>query len=162
MGRDANASEPENDVPKQVWEILHEFLLGIKDPTLDLREPHLKLSFASTYVLIIFVYAVLVLGGFLGNVAVLAHITYNKLHRNETYAFLLNNCVSDIIKCVVVIPISLFVLLIQNWVLGEMLCSILPMIQVCYFILIHEFYTFILKLASNIMSKLFDFLKLLF
>lgn len=133
MGQDMNSTEPEIDVPKHVWEIIHEFLLGIKDPTLDFREPHIKLSLINVYPLIIFIYSILVLVGLVSNLAVLAHIVYHKLHKDETYAFLLNNCVSDIVKCVIVIPISLYVLLVNNWVLGELLCSFLPMLQVSFY-----------------------------
>lgn len=130
MGGEINSTKQDNDVPKDVWEIIHEFLLGINDPKLDLREPHIKVSLATVYPLVIFVYSILALAGLVSNLAALAHILYHKLYKDETYTFLLNNCVSDIVKGAVVIPLSLYVLLVQNWVLGELLCSVLPMLQV--------------------------------
>nr|XP_023018238.1 orexin receptor type 1 [Leptinotarsa decemlineata] len=129
MKKEINSTIPENDIPPEVWAILHEFLLGIKDPELDLREPHLKTVFSRIYPFIIFIYALLVVAGLFGNLTVFVYIIRHKLYSEETYTFLLNNVISDIIKCVVVLPISLYVLIIQNWVLGELLCSFLPMIQ---------------------------------
>lgn len=125
-----NESLPEHDVPPQVWEMLHEFLLGIKNPELDLREPHLKPSLRKIYPFIIFMYSVLLAVGVLSNLAVFIHIVRHKLYKDGTYSFILNNVISDVIKCVIILPISLYVLLIQNWMLGELLCSFLPMLQV--------------------------------
>lgn len=128
----SNNTEPKNDVPKFVWDFIHKFLVDRNDQSLDFRDPHLKTAFIEVCPLIIFVYGLLVVFGFVSNLVTLAYIVYYKLYKDETYAFLLNNCVSDIIKCVVVIPISLFVLLVHNWVLGELLCPVVPMIQVSF------------------------------
>ncbi|VEN37370.1 unnamed protein product [Callosobruchus maculatus] len=122
-------STEENDIPPHVWAILHELLLGVGDQTLDLREAHLKTSFAKIYPFVIFVYGLIVAIALLTNLYVFIHIVRLKLYNNCTYGFLLNNVISDIVKCIVVIPVSLYVLLVQNWVLGELLCSFLPMIQ---------------------------------
>nr|CAI5837046.1 unnamed protein product [Callosobruchus analis] len=119
-----------NDIPPHVWAIIHKLLLGVSDPRLDLRKAHLKVSFAKIYPYVILMYGLLVITALLTNLYVFIHIVRLKLNNNCTYGFLLNNVISDIVKCVVVIPVSLYVLLVENWVLGELLCSFLPMVQV--------------------------------
>ncbi|XP_018328527.1 alpha-1A adrenergic receptor [Agrilus planipennis] len=119
----------EDEMPPHVYEILHEFLLGVNDKDLDLRQPHMRPSMANIYVFFLFIYAILIVVGVLINLAVLLHIFRYKLYQEPTYAFMVNGSISDILKCIVVLPISLYVLLIQNWVLGELLCSFLPMVQ---------------------------------
>lgn len=42
---------------------------------------------------------------------------------------LLNLCISDIIKCVAVLPTSQLLLLLRHWFLGEAMCYLLPMCQ---------------------------------
>lgn len=132
MDENTNHNETENDVPKEVWDIIHKFLLDRDDPTLDLRKPHLKIVFVEIFPLILFVYGLLIFFGSVGNLGAIGYIIHHKLYKDETYAFILNNCVSDMIKSVVVIPISLFVLVVHNWVLGELLCPVVPMIQVSF------------------------------
>lgn len=129
----ANFTKPTNEVPEDVWDFIHKFLLDRHDQTLDLRVPHLKNAFIDTYSIVIAVYAVLVIFGMGSNLAVVAYIICTKLYKDETFAFLLNNCCCDLIKCVVDIPVTLFVLMVHNWVLGELLCPVLPMIQVSFF-----------------------------
>lgn len=118
------------DFPPQVWAIIHEFLLGTNDKELDLKKAHLRPSVANIYPFFVFIYAVLILTGVVSNLAVAVHIIRHKLYDDATYCLIINGLISDIIKCVFVLPISLYVLLIQNWILGELLCSFLPMLQV--------------------------------
>lgn len=126
----SNSSKDENDVPPQLWAIIHEFLLGVNDQGLDFHKAHLRPSVANIYPFFVFIYAVLILMGVLLNLAVAIHIFKHKLHDDATYCFIINCVISDVIKCVCVLPISLYVLLIQNWIFGELLCSFLPMLQV--------------------------------
>lgn len=132
MDGNTNHNETESDVPKEVWDIVHKFLLDQDDPTLNLREPHLKVVFVKILPLIIFVYGILIFCGTVGNLGAIGYIIYHKLYKDQMHAFILNNCVNDLIKCVVVIPISLFILVVHNWVLGELLCPVVPMIQVSF------------------------------
>lgn len=117
-----------------VWSIIHEFILGYNNKNLNPREPHLRPAIARFYCFIVFAYSALVVTGTSANLAVLFHILRHKLHSDATYGLILNNVISDIVKCVIVVPISLYVLLVQNWTLGELLCSFLPMLQVQYMI----------------------------
>ncbi|XP_071447991.1 uncharacterized protein [Hetaerina americana] len=49
--------------------------------------------------------------------------------RDPTLCFLANVAVADAVKCLMVLPVSLAVLLVQNWVFGSFLCFFLPMMQ---------------------------------
>lgn len=121
-------------IPPHVFNIIHEFLLGVDNKHLDLQQPHLRPSVAKIYPLFITIYAILIGVGVLSNLAAFIHIVRHKLYNDATYSFIINLLVSDVIKCVCVLPISLYVLLVQNWILGEVLCSTLPMLQVRKFI----------------------------
>lgn len=132
MEGDNYTQNVQNDVPPEVWDIIHEFLLGQANPKLDLRKPHLRPSVTSSYPFILFMYSLLIVTGVALNLSVFIHIIKNKLYNDVTCSFVLNNVISDIVKCVVVLPITLYVLLINNWILGELLCSFLPMLQVSF------------------------------
>jgi hypothetical protein len=133
---DNYTQDVENEVPPHVWGIIHEFLLGQADPGLDLRQPHLRPSVASSYPFILFMYSLLMVTGVALNLSVFVHIIRNKLYNDVTCSFVLNNVISDIVKCVVVLPMTLYVLLVNNWILGELLCSFLPMLQVSFFVIV--------------------------
>lgn len=125
-----NSTGPEVDFPPHVWAIIHEFLIGVQNPEADLRKPHVRQSVANIFPFIIFMYALLIGTGVISNIAIFIHIIRHKLYRDATYCFFINNVISDLMKCIIVLPISLYVLLIHNWILGELLCSFLPMLQV--------------------------------
>lgn len=138
METDNGNSTKQEEAPVNIWAIIHEFILGVNNKNLDPREPHLRESVAKIYPFIVIMYSLLVLVGLCSNFAVLIHILRHKLHGDPTYGFILNNVASDIVKCVFVLPISLYVLLVQNWMLGEMLCSFLPMLQVSFHKINHK------------------------
>ncbi|XP_030754651.1 neuropeptide Y receptor type 5-like [Sitophilus oryzae] len=107
----STSTSQEVNVPPHILAIVHQLLLEIGgDKNLDLREPHPKKSLEGIASYIIFAYGY-------------------RLYKDPTYSFIINNAVSDFIKCVVVLPITLYVLLVQNWMLGELLCTFLPMLQ---------------------------------
>ncbi|XP_060524401.1 orexin/Hypocretin receptor type 1 [Cylas formicarius] len=118
-----------SDVPPYIWEIAHQLLLGVDDKKLDLREPQPKKSLESAAAYIIFVYGLLAVYGVFSNLMLFVHILRYRLYKDPTFSFIINNVVSDVMKCVVVLPMTLYVLLVQNWMLGELLCTFLPMIQ---------------------------------
>lgn len=126
----SNSSLEEQHIPPQVYNIIHEFFLGVDDKQLDLQEAHLRPSVAKIYPVFIAIYAILIGVGVLSNLAAFIHIVRHKLYNDSTCCFIINLLVSDVVKCVCVLPISLYVLLVQNWILGEVLCSTLPMLQV--------------------------------
>ena len=48
----------------------------------------------------------------------------------NTLISVLNLCAAFLLQLCVVVPLSVFVLVVQNWVLGSFVCYMLPMIQV--------------------------------
>lgn len=126
----STTKNPFSDVPPNIVEVIHHFLIGLQEEHIDFREAKVRPSVANIYRFIVCMYALLVVTGVLCNLAVLFHILRHRFYKDPTYAFIINNVISDIVKCVCVVPISLYVLLVQNWMLGELLCSFLPMLQV--------------------------------
>ena len=96
----------------------------------DFSKPLLRPVFSNSYPLLIFVYSLLIIFGLIMNFGMVFHIIRFKLHRDPTHAFLINMVISDAIKCIFVLPISLAVMLIDNWIFGKFLCFFLPMLQV--------------------------------
>ena len=50
--------------------------------------------------------------------------------QENTLTCVLNLCAAFLLQLCVVVPLSVFVLVVQNWVLGSFVCYMLPMIQV--------------------------------
>lgn len=117
-------------IPSQYLEMIAHYLMGIKNESLDLSKPHLKPTVLKIYPLFIFIYAALIIAGCAMNVAMIFHIGKNKLYKDPTYAFIVNIAISDLVKSIFVLPITLVVILVQNWVFGKFLCYFLPMLQV--------------------------------
>lgn len=109
--------------------IIH-FLAGIRNDTVDFSRPHLRPSVATIYPLFVFLYALLVTSGVVANMAMIGSIMKDKLYRDQTYCYLINLALANIVECIFVLPISLTILLVQNWIFGSFLCYFLPMLQV--------------------------------
>nr|XP_040581509.1 putative neuropeptide Y receptor type 6 [Lepeophtheirus salmonis] len=78
----------------------------------------------------IFFYALLVLVGLFGNGTVFYIIWKKGSHKKfNTLACVLNMTVAFLIQLTFVIPLTLFVIVVDNWVMGSTLCYLLPMIQ---------------------------------
>lgn len=119
-----------DDVPEHILHIIETFVLGVAHHEIDVQKPHIRKSVINIYPFIVTMYAALIITGVLSNLAVFYHVIRHKLYKDATYSFIVNNVISDIMKCMCVLPVTLYVLLVQNWMLGELLCSFLPMIQV--------------------------------
>lgn len=103
---------------------------GDNETVEDLSVPHIRPTVNNIYPLFIFMYGLIVVVGTLMNSGMMYHIIRHKLHRDPTYAFLINIAISDLVKCIFVLPITLAVLLIENWIFGQFLCYFLPILQV--------------------------------
>lgn len=113
-------------------EVMIHVLTGYPNDTTDFSKPHLRQSVVNIYPVFVFLYAVIVIAGVLSNFAMIYSIIKEKLYRDQTYCYLINMALGNLVKCIFVLPISLMVLLIQNWIFGSFLCYFLPMLQVCY------------------------------
>ena len=95
----------------------------------DFTQPHIKRSLRYVYPLFIFLHALTCTFGFIGNVAIIIVVGKHGLYKDQVFFFICNIALSDILKCVFVLPITLANLLIQNWVFGSFMCFFLPMLQ---------------------------------
>ncbi|XP_043483621.1 prolactin-releasing peptide receptor isoform X2 [Leptopilina heterotoma] len=125
-----------NEEEDKYYQYKDHFLFRInerfKNPTNeteDFSKPYLRPIFFKIYPLIIFIYAILIISGIIVNLTMLYHILKFKLYKDPTHAYLINMIISDIIKCLFSLPLSLAVILIDNWIFGKFLCYFLPMLQ---------------------------------
>ncbi|XP_064630803.1 prolactin-releasing peptide receptor-like [Lineus longissimus] len=81
------------------------------------------------YPLFIFLHALTVIGGVTGNIGILVIVIRKKLYNDPLYFFMANLAISDIIKSVFVLPLTLTNLMMTNWVFGSFICFFLPMLQ---------------------------------
>ncbi|XP_023728017.1 prolactin-releasing peptide receptor isoform X2 [Cryptotermes secundus] len=122
--------EEMNGIPDKWLNVVAQFVMGLRnDSGLDFSKPHLRPSVARVFPLFVFLYALVVAVGTISNLAVIWTVAKHRLYRNPTYGYIINLAIADIIKCVLVLPISLTILLVQNWIFGSFLCFFLPMLQ---------------------------------
>ncbi|XP_055618832.1 alpha-1D adrenergic receptor [Toxorhynchites rutilus septentrionalis] len=101
----------------------NETLLG------DYSSPVLKPVVARIYPIFIIMYAIPAALGIATNVLMVLYISKYKLYRDATQAFLVNLAVCHAVQCAFVLPVTLMVMLIQNWIFGQFLCFFLPLLQ---------------------------------
>ncbi|KAL1122904.1 hypothetical protein AAG570_003229 [Ranatra chinensis] len=126
------SSQGESSTADPNDEVLRRLLSGFHNESilLDLSRPHLKPSVTSVYPVFVFQYALLVVTALCANLAALATVLGHSLYRDPTHCYVINLAIADLVKCLVVLPVSLAVLLVQNWIFGRFLCYFLPMLQV--------------------------------
>lgn len=98
--------------------------------TTDFASPILKPLVKHIYPVFLLQYGLLAVFAVLSNFAVLAYIFRLRLFYDSTHAFIVNLVVCHILQCIITLPITLMVLLIQNWIFGQFLCFFLPFLQV--------------------------------
>lgn len=114
---------------KYLGQIIH-VLQNLPNETVDIGTPHLRKSLADVYPVFLGLYGVVMVIGALGNIGMATHILRRRLYRESTGAYLLNVAFCNVLMAVVLLPLSLAILLIQNWVFGSFLCYFVPMLQV--------------------------------
>lgn len=111
--------------------ILHYATSGYQNGTsLDYSDPMVKPELEDIYPLFVIQYAVLSVFSILANVLLLYYIVHYKLYRDCTHAFLANLSLAQLVLCAVVLPITMMVIIIQNWIYGQFMCFFLPLLQV--------------------------------
>lgn len=123
-------------IDEENLKVIYKFLLDVNftstDDKIDLAAPHLKAVFRPIYPLAItlILYGLLILFGLLGNLLIVLVIRGKNLFKDNTQVCMMNMAVAFLIQLVFVIPCSLVVLVVQNWLLGYVMCYVLPMFQV--------------------------------
>lgn len=106
-------------------------LQAFPNDTVDFSKPLMRRSLKEVYPLFLVLYGVLVVVGTASNVAMVTHIFRRRLFRRDhTCAYLMNLGVCNVVASLLLLPLSLAILLIQNWVFGSFLCYFVPMLQV--------------------------------
>ncbi|XP_076126619.1 neuropeptide Y receptor Y8b [Alosa pseudoharengus] len=78
---------------------------------------------------LIVAYSVVLAVGLVGNTCLVLVITRQKEMRNVTNIFIANLSFSDILVCLVCIPVTVIYTLMDRWILGEALCKFTPFVQ---------------------------------
>lgn len=85
----------------------------------------------STYLLVLFIalYSVVFLLGVSGNAVVVYVVIHNRAMQTITNIFIANLAVSDIIMCLLAVPFTPLSGLTQDWLFGDFLCHLVPMVM---------------------------------
>lgn len=132
----ASASNNNNQQLKglsnQHLESIFQYVTGLENMTgAEISEPILRPGLQDTYYLFVMQYAVLSLFGIVANIWVICYIFKYKLFHENTHAFLVNLCVCHFVQSAFVLPITLVIIIVHNWILGQFMCYFVPMLQVC-------------------------------
>ncbi|XP_072243128.1 neuropeptide Y receptor Y8b [Leuresthes tenuis] len=87
-----------------------------------------SLSVSGTTFLII-AYSAVMAVGLIGNSCLVFVITRHKEMHNVTNIFITNLSCSDILMCIICLPVTIIYTLMDRWILGDTLCKLTPFIQ---------------------------------
>uniref|UniRef100_A0A3Q3KBV5 G-protein coupled receptors family 1 profile domain-containing protein n=1 Tax=Monopterus albus TaxID=43700 RepID=A0A3Q3KBV5_MONAL len=87
-----------------------------------------SLTVSGTTFLIV-AYSTVMAVGLIGNSCLVFVITKHKEMRNVTNIFIVNLSCSDILMCIVCLPVTIVYTLMDRWILGDTLCKLTPFIQ---------------------------------
>ncbi|XP_069562789.1 neuropeptide Y receptor Y8b [Brachyistius frenatus] len=87
-----------------------------------------SLSVSGTTFLII-AYSTVMAVGLIGNSCLVFVITRHKEMHNVTNIFIANLSFSDILMCIICLPVTIIYTLMDRWILGNTLCKLTPFIQ---------------------------------
>lgn len=128
---------PEVDsIDQEHLQTIHKFLTDMNfggEENVDLTEIHLRPVFQNAKPLGITVlfYAALVIVGIIVNSVITGVICKRKLYKTDNvHLCVLNLTLAFLIQLFLVVPLSLFVLVVHNWILGSFICYTLPILQV--------------------------------
>jgi hypothetical protein len=115
------------------------FRHGNNNGSIDYSSPILKPIVYNTYPIFVIQYTLLSIFSICSNLLIVFYVMRFKLYRDVTQAFLINLSLCYFLQSIVVLPLSLTILLIQNWIFGQFLCFFLPMLQVSIYSIIFSF-----------------------
>lgn len=128
---DVSSIQQLSNLPHNWLDVIVHYLRGFRNDTTDFNRPQLRPSVRHTYPMFVCGYSALIMAGALCNAYVLAIVARKRLYATDpVYVYVANLAVTGIVECVSVLPISLMVMLVQNWIFGRFLCYFLPMLQV--------------------------------
>lgn len=105
-------------------------LTGANDSeNIDFNTTRIKPTLQYIYPFFLFLYIAVGLFGLFSNLSLLIIVVRRGWFVDPTFFFLGNLALSDIIKCLFVLPITMANLIIHDWIYGSFLCYFLPMLQ---------------------------------
>ncbi|XP_022232699.2 neuropeptide F receptor isoform X3 [Drosophila obscura] len=116
---------------------LNETVRGPLDPELVERFLSNRAVDSPWYHMLISMYSVLIVFGALGNTLVVIAVVRKPIMRTARNLFILNLAISDLLLCLVTMPLTLVEILTKYWPLGScsVLCKIVAMLQaLCIFV----------------------------
>lgn len=125
--------EPEATVSPEIDKI--ELYLYGKDASenvtdFDFSQPIFRESLEKYLPFLIIPYSLLTISGCILNCAVIVLIFRKRLYFDETHGFIANLSFCHVIQSVFVLPLTLMIIIVQNWIFGQFLCFFTPMLQV--------------------------------
>lgn len=128
---DKNSAAQLNNLPDEHLYSMYQYITGFENMTeKELRKPILRPGLHDTYILFIIQYALLSLTGAISNIWLIYYIVRHRLYRDNTHAFFINLSICHFVQCAFVLPITLVVIIVHNWILGMFMCYFVPMLQV--------------------------------
>lgn len=119
------------DVPDDWYPTMVHYVMGFENVShLDLSAPIIKPALADIYPLFVVQYVMLAVVAIIGNVSVLTYVIRHRLYRDVTHAFLTNLSVAHLVLVCMVMPMTVMVIIIQNWIYGQFMCFFTPLLQV--------------------------------
>ena len=104
---------------KPYLHIILKWLLANNENETDLTAPYIKPSLRHIYPLCVILHACVCLTGAVGNVTLVSSIVRRRLHTHPPYLYIINLALNDIFQAVIVLPMTVANLLLQNWVFGR-------------------------------------------
>ncbi|CAH1784543.1 unnamed protein product [Owenia fusiformis] len=97
--------------------------------TIDFSQPCVRKSIRYVYPLFVFLHVLIAIVSVIGNTWLLIIVIRRGFYSDPTFFFLGNLALSDLIKVLFVLPVTVANLLLRNWLFGSFLCFFLPMMQ---------------------------------
>lgn len=119
------------ELPDDMLIPIYHYITGIHNATdKDVTELILKPGLSHVYIFFIIQYGLLSLCGVVLSIYTIGYILRYKLYRDVTQAILVNLSLCHFVQCAFVLPITLLLILAQNWVFGQFMCYFIPILQV--------------------------------
>lgn len=133
-----DSEQPLREMPDHWLAVIYQYVTGFQNVSgKEFSEPIIKPALIHIYPLFAVLYGLLTVFGVITNVYLIYYIMRYKLYRDVTHAFLMNLALCHFVQCGVVLPITLMVIIVQNWIYGQFLCFFLPLLQVSAHIFIN-------------------------
>lgn len=143
MAATANHAAQAKGLPTQHLIAMYQYVTGFENMTdAELSKPILRAGLQDTYFLFIMQYALLSLFGILTNIWIVYYIFKHRLYHENSHAFFVNLCICHLVQSIFVLPITLLIIIVHNWILGQFMCYFVPMLQVSGFRLLLLFLLF--------------------